>query len=304
MGCSLLLTLRLWRAQINFSLAHRFFRQPRVAPPEVLRRGLPPLEPMTPAQAKATQAVAAALGQTYDLQTPWPLSPHDRVAGESLTVLAHCDAVLRPYLSQQAAWQVLDVGSKQATYLPGLVAFMRQYLNASGQLSVQACELDGGRRYADGWRRADYAEGLLALTRQWARDQGLSDDRCQLSYRIGDVQRVQGQFDVITWFMPFVFLSPHAAWGLPRRYFKPQALTDHVLSLLKPQGYLLLIHLNAEEATAQQQRLAASAWAHEIVSTGTLVDHWMLREEQRCFCLVRRLKDSVPPYQPEPPALR
>src|SRR6185436_16650614 len=70
----------------------------------------------------------------------------------------------------------------------------------------------------------------------------------------------ESRFSVITWTLPFVFVEPLRAWGLPARHFQPAVLLAHELSLLAPDGTLLIV--NQEQAERDEQlRLLADAQA-------------------------------------------
>lgn len=157
---------------------------------------------------------------------------------ESLYVLD----VLTTYLpSGLPAGRALDVGSKNGTYLPGLVTAQPR--------AWEAVELDAHRRYLWGTTRRAYGERMAGA---------LPDCR----FVAGDVRTLEGPWAVVTWFLPFLTEAPLRAWGLPARELAPDALLRHVSSRLVPGGALLVVNQGEEEARLQRElfdRLGLSA---------------------------------------------
>jgi hypothetical protein len=105
---------------------------------------------------------------------------------------------------------VIDIGSRNGSYLPSLA---RSCPNAS----INGIELDGGRRYWNGFRRADFGEAYVQSLRDAGRDARYSwGDAQNLS---ADTLRLRKEDIVLmTFFYPFVSETPCAGWGLPARY--------------------------------------------------------------------------------------
>lgn len=154
---------------------------------------------------------------------------------ESLYVLD----VLRQHLPRELPeGRALDVGSKNGTYLPGLVTALPR--------AWDACELDAHRRYAWGTTRRAYGERMAS---------GFAG----CAFHACDVRELDGPWAVVTWFLPFLTPAPLDAWGLPRGQLAPAALLEHVLLRLVPGGALLLVNQGQAEAELQQQLLEAHA---------------------------------------------
>ena len=154
------------------------------------------------------------------------------------SIVSQCDGVCR--------W--LDVGTKNGIYLAALVYYSAAY---GLEVSVDGLEIDPYRLYWDGHTRKDYADAFLK-------------DRPNVHYRIGDVTdcsvtEALGQYHVVSSFLPFVFESPHLAWGLPLTSFRPEVYCAAVQRLVLPNGFLLVTN-QGEEESRQQARLLAHSW--------------------------------------------
>jgi len=132
----------------------------------------------------------------------------------------------------------LDVGSKNGIHLPALHAVF--------PVPWTLVELDAHRRYGTGHTRQARAEALLA---------GYPGCRF-LASSVTTLRPEEARFDVITWSLPFVFIEPLQRWGLPRRFFQPEALLAHVLSLLSPEGVLHVVNQGEAERDEQLRLLS------------------------------------------------
>ncbi len=164
---------------------------------------------------------------------------------ETLTFLDYLEQLLpNPPSYSELSW--LDVGAKNWTYVEALYRF-------ANTLHPQACltgiELDAYRRYSNLHTRADYAATYI---------KGLSNTQ----YLVGDVLDHHGQYHIISCFLPFVFIEPCLYWGLPKRYFRPEAFLSHLLSLLRPNGTLILLNQGAAESQEQGNLLQAAKNCH------------------------------------------
>jgi hypothetical protein len=197
--------------------------QDDVIPWEVDARG----RPWTPDAA----ARVAALEGRYDLGRLRALcGPVARA--ESLWALDVLDRWLPPRASGERAHAVaLDVGAKNASYLPGLAA--------GWPYGWELVEIDAHRRYLDGTTRQAHASAMTA-----------AHPGCR--YVAGDVRDSAALHPRITWFLPFLAPETHRAWGLAAEAFAPDALLRHVLSRLAPGGTLLVVNQGEIEAEAQQ----------------------------------------------------
>lgn len=147
----------------------------------------------------------------------------------------------------------LDVGSKNWAYVDALWAFIIAHHQSDNPKSLEGIEIDPYRRYTDGFHRLDYAEHYVNR---------LPDPHAiKTEYHVGDVQQWQGvcktteKYQVISWFLPFVFEEPLISWGLPSRHFEPEKTLSHVLGLLDNDGYLLLVNQTIDEYEEQQNLL-------------------------------------------------
>jgi len=159
-------------------------------------------------------------------------APDNDAAAEAVYAAFVLDHVLR---GVRPRGRCLDVGAKNGALLPGLCAVH------PGPWTL--VELDVHRRYADLTTRGAHARALAARF-----------DGCRV--HAGDVTSVVGRFGLVTWFLPFVVPSPHLAWGLPRRFFRPKETLAHVLSLVDDGGALVIVNQGAKEADAQRALLA------------------------------------------------
>jgi len=88
---------------------------------------------------------------------------------------------------------------------------------------------------------------------------------------VRDLRAHDQRFDLITWTLPFLFEGPLAAWGLPQRFFEPEALLAHVLSLLSPRGALVIVNQSENERDEQRDLLqAAGVSSDRIAAFGPL----------------------------------
>lgn len=184
------------------------------------------------------------------------------------------DALLEQALSEkQQPMRCLDVGSKNWYYAFGLQAFAQRFSQQASWLGV---ELDGGRRYINGYSRAAYGR-LLASQLQHG------DYRWQ---SIMEVRDTKG-FDLITCFFPFVFEDTLLAWGLPLSEHQPQRILEKMLSLLAPGGVLVTVHLGKDEASQYAEWLEGLAYADPLLDSkalGAVAPSFIADSEARMVC--------------------
>jgi len=223
-----------WTNELGFRLRARLawspaFRPPRPRSFEDDCRRLRP----------EARARALELAQLYPQAATW-----SRLLGfgewhEALFVLDWLQGRERPAKARAC----LDVGSKNGIHLPALHAVL--------PVPWTLVELDAHRRYGTGHTRRARAEALLSAY-----------PGCHfLAASVTDVRPPPGGFDVITWSLPFVFVEPLHRWGLPPRFFQPDRLLGHVLSLLAREGVLHLVN-QGEGERDEQLRLLEVAGAH------------------------------------------
>jgi hypothetical protein len=146
---------------------------------------------------------------------------------------------------------VLDVGSRNGSYLPALS-------RSCPEAKIIGIELDGGRRYWNGYRRCDYGEAHANALRcqgrgvhyLWKNFHDLSATSLGLE---------QERAVLITLFYPFVSPSPCAAWGLPSRFADYPSLLRKLDSYGKrkaPHGLTTIIAAHQGEWEAGLARSA------------------------------------------------
>ncbi|MBY0404274.1 MAG: hypothetical protein K2X66_10275 [Cyanobacteria bacterium] len=183
------------------------------------------------------------MAATYQL-SEYKLTCQEKRYLEVLTYLEWIETLLAEkwplpenYSVSGVSW--LDVGAKNWSYVKAIHAFLCKNAKIDALVGI---ELDGYQVYQDFKTRYDYAQYFI---------QGLNNTQ----YRVGDVfsfKPEEKQFDVISYFLPFVFIEPLLAWGLPSQYFKPSLLLAHLYQLLKPGGVLILVNQGEDECKAQE----------------------------------------------------
>lgn len=129
----------------------------------------------------------------------------------------------------------LDVGSRNGANLPALHAF------APGPWDL--VEVDAHRRYLDLSTRRAHGERMAGAF-----------PGCR--YVAASVTSLEGTYGLVTWFLPFVREPALRAWGLPRRFFAPEALFRHVIERVAPGGALLIVNQGEAERDAQRALFA------------------------------------------------
>lgn len=149
----------------------------------------------------------------------------------------------------------LDVGAKNWAYLNALLAFTQFWNPASSQW--HGVELDPHRRYRDLRTRKQYAQAYIQQLPQAV--------QANVYYQSGNILKWQQSTCFITHFLPFVFKSPHLAWGLPGASFQPDHILAHLLTLLEPGGLLFIVNQGPDEAEEQAFLLKWAAQRHAIL---------------------------------------
>jgi hypothetical protein len=226
-GHAKMLPVTAWKNELGFRLRSRLRWSPAFRPPRP--RTFEADQGRLPRQARAR---AAELAAAFPQLASWSRLLTFPEWHEALYVLDWVQGRPRPAAVRRA----LDVGSKNGIHLPALHAVL--------PVPWTMVELDAHRRYGTGHTRAARAAALLAA---------YTDCRF-LAASITDVGAAE-RFDVITWSLPFVFLEPLRRWGLPARFFRPEALLAHVLSLLSPDGVLHIANQGEAERDEQLRLL-------------------------------------------------
>jgi hypothetical protein len=138
---------------------------------------------------------------------------------------------------------VLDIGSRNGSYLPGLA-------RTCGNAEITAVELDGGRRYWNGYRRADHGEAFARSLRTSGKEaRYLWDDIRNLS---GDTLSFEGKA-LITLFYPFVSEAPCEGWGLPSGYSDFHSVLSHLMRLQQENSSAKISVLSAHQGSWEEQ---------------------------------------------------
>ncbi len=183
----------------------------------------------------------------------------------------HPDHVLRATAQQPLRW--LDVGAKNWAYVPALYGMLHK---TGAPFDLTGVEIDGYRQYTDGHYRYEYAQAYI---------EQLGSDY-PVRYEVGDIlnwdlQAHASQYHVISCFLPFVFLDPCLAWGLPAQYFRPEYFFKHLLRMLTDNGTLILVNQDIDEADEQVRLLklvqqeCSEEFEFEIDGLGQLPDSFM-----------------------------
>lgn len=149
----------------------------------------------------------------------------------------------------------LDVGARNWSYVEALYRFLETH--TEGDFLLHGIEIDGYRLFDDLHSRADYAEAYIK-------------DLLNARYEVGDVMDHTASYDVISCFLPFVFLDPCLDWGLTRQHFRPEAFLCHLVSRLNPGGTLIVLNQGEDEAEVQAQLFAQLETPVTVTTLGAL----------------------------------
>lgn len=125
--------------------------------------------------------------------------------------------------------RALDVGSKNWSY----VFALQRFLAARGAepLELHGVEVDAHVVYWTLRSRKDLAQAYMAQTGNEA-----------LRFWSADVRELeQGEFDLVTWFYPFLTREALLGWGLPLSLLEPRGTLQAVVDRVRPGGHLLLV---------------------------------------------------------------
>lgn len=171
---------------------------------------------------------------------------------------------------ETASGAVLDVGAKN---FEGAVGLHHALQTLTGrEIALTGVEIDAYPVYRNLHSRADAANYYLGLLPGKHR------------YVPGDVRGVAGEFGLVTWFFPFVTPAALLWWGLPERFFAPEAIFRHVLSLCAPGSTLVVSNYTEEEAEIQGDLFAMAG----IVPERHTMDNLIGRQGQSVYIFVAR----------------
>ncbi|MBI3535084.1 MAG: hypothetical protein HY072_06330 [Deltaproteobacteria bacterium] len=127
-------------------------------------------------------------------------------------------------------FRVLDVGARNWRYVGGLAMFLsKQFTNT--KIRLDGIEIDAyylNQRLQSRYRIAEYfCKTFYTQARH-------------LRYYPIDVRAYNQSINVVSWLFPFLDLHPHKKWGLPKRYYDPQGVANHVKKLLVRNGIMIM----------------------------------------------------------------
>lgn len=134
---------------------------------------------------------------------------------------------------------LLDIGSKNFYYARALTA-------AFQPRKMAGIEIEGYRRYSDGYCRHDYAIHYL-------------DGLRGASYHVADMRDWHGSAEVVSCWYPFVHPQTLLKWGLPLSQFDPATFFRQLGNLVEPGGHLLMVNQGVEEWQMARQWLSPRA---------------------------------------------
>lgn len=147
-----------------------------------------------------------------------------------------------PFNTKNDTLKILDIGSKNFSYAPAIYNFFKHFKcsnNTKTQVILNGIEIDPYRMLSDLHSRYDYAQYYI---------KNLDNTK----YITGNLlDHDENNYDIITWFLPFIIKDPLISWGLPARYFKPEKMLKHAYKLLSPRGIILLVNQGKTEKQAQ-----------------------------------------------------
>lgn len=154
---------------------------------------------------------------------------------ENLYILDILDKYFRIYPMQDL--KVLDIGSKNWNYAKGEYIFFKYNCH---HLELTGVELDAHRLCWNLYSRKEIARyniKYLPFTK----------------YVDEDFMKLNGKFDYITWFLPFLGEFQHKAWGLPMEFFNPKAMLAHAKECLNDGGAMFIVNQGESEFWLQKQ---------------------------------------------------
>ncbi len=134
--------------------------------------------------------------------------------------------------------KILDIGCKNWVYAEGEWTFFKKF---GKKFELDGIELDAYRLNTGYYSRLEVAKGYIKHFEE-------------ATYIVKDFLKHEEKYDVMIWILPFVFYEPQKAWGLPKKYFKPEQMLKHAYSKLNTGGIMLVVN-QGEEEFEEQKRL-------------------------------------------------
>ena len=138
--------------------------------------------------------------------------------------------------NQKENLSILDIGSKNWSYVKSEYLFFKSFAK---DIILNGIELDAYRLSNKFYTRFEVAMFYTS---------GLKN----ANFIPGDFLKHEQKYDYIIWILPFITQYPLVRWGLPLRYFKPEAMLKHAYDSLNENGELLIINQGEEEYLIQQ----------------------------------------------------
>lgn len=146
--------------------------------------------------------------------------------------------------------RVLDVGCKNWSYVGGEYSYFSKNYS---DIVLDGVEIDAYRLYSNFYSRYETAKYFIK-------------DLKNTNYIVDDVLNLNNRYDFIIWILPFITVYPLQYWGLPKKYFCPEKLLNHVYSnLLNKDGQLLIINQGMEESELQKELLIKLGIKYEFL---------------------------------------
>ena len=195
-----------------------------------------------------------------DLRSRYDLSPWEAAcsAEEVPLNLDHLDILDQHLGDLPSPSSALDVGCRSWWNLPGNHAFR--------PAAWTGVELDAHQRFVNGSTRAGVARAKAAH---------FEGSR----FEAGCVTGLAGPYDLVLWLLPYVDRPAFDGDQLPRRYFTPEAMLDHTLSLVAPGGTLWITNYGEEEAEIQRRLLAQRPVT--VLEVGPVQSPWLAPDLSR-----------------------
>lgn len=167
----------------------------------------------------------------------------------------------QPVFRDSQKFEIVDIGSKNFFYAPALYFHFKKHFK---QVKLLGLEADTSRMYTNLYRRGDYARYYVSLLNEYEghpvadyqEGNWLSFKRTDIqSFKRTDIKSFKQtnhqtlerdqKFNLVTCFFPFLFTDLNDNWGLPRRYFDPEALLRKCLT---EGDYFMVWNQGQEEA--------------------------------------------------------
>ncbi|MBY0449141.1 MAG: hypothetical protein K2X01_00765 [Cyanobacteria bacterium] len=161
-----------------------------------------------------------------------------------------------------AVLKVLDVGTKNGLLPLAGGIFWTMNQDHLINIELEGIEIDPYRLVWDAFSQKPLTRQQQAL--RWFQEFSAVNTQsplCRLTFHTGNILKFSPsqaptsqtkQYPFITHILPFVLPEPCLAWGLPLSLFQPEAIFQKLLSLLSPEGCLIIVNQGEIETQAQE----------------------------------------------------